>query len=99
MTGAGVSCCNGTYARGDPDAARPWVKEDGSGEFFKPVYDSDWGWVLSDADACYHYFSDPDGRVDRVVPPGSDTATWGAWNAEARKGAIATVTIVQPSGR
>jgi hypothetical protein len=43
-----VTCCNGTYTLRDATSERAWVKEGGE-EYLKPVYDSDWGWVMSDA--------------------------------------------------
>ena len=49
VSGAGVTCCNGTYTLNDAQSERAWTKS--SGEYLKPVYDSDWGWVMSDSSA------------------------------------------------
>ena len=75
VTGAGNETFNGTYVR-DANSGN-WKKE--SGEYFKSVYDSDWGWVLSDSLDIYHYHSDPNAPEDTSTPPASATVSWSCW--------------------
>eukprot|EP01045_Picozoa_sp_COSAG04_P047726 COSAG04_NODE_17959_length_455_cov_0.710674_2_plen_103_part_01 len=59
VSGAGIACINGTYTLDASADHTKWKKE--TGEYMHSVYDSDWGWIISDSRNTYQYFSDPNG--------------------------------------